>query len=185
MGVAYEHSCAIKTDGTLWCWGDNRLGQLGIGMRDEVKVPSQVTALGTNVAQIAMRHDYDCALTKAHKVYCWGRDGYGDSQGNPTPSVVDALGEDVTALAAGDWHVCALKQSGEVWCWSQDITSTGKMPAVASKTPAPMPGLATDVTKLWAGYFSTCAQRKDGSVWCWGSDLGFSATPQQLAAGCN
>jgi len=184
LALAYQHSCVVKTDGTLWCWGTNALGQLGIGTKDEVKVPTQVAALGTSVVGVATRHDYSCALTNDGKVSCWGRAGYDDNNGNPTPTTIDALGNDVAALALGDWHICALKLSGEVWCWSQDLTSTGKTPAVASKTPALMPGLASDITDIWAGYFSSCARRKDGSVWCWGSDLGFTATPKQLAAAC-
>jgi alpha-tubulin suppressor-like RCC1 family protein len=185
IAVGYEHSCAVKADHTLWCWGDNRLGQLGIATTDEVKVPTQVAALGKKVVQVATRHDYSCALTDDGKISCWGREGYDDNEGNPTPSLVGAVGDDVSAIALGDWHICALKKTGQVWCWAQDITSTGKSPAIASKTPAPMPGLESDVTNIWAGYFSTCARRKDGSVWCWGSDLGLSTTPKQLAAGCN
>lgn len=185
LAVAYEHSCAVKSDGTLWCWGDNSVGQLGIGTTDQVTAPTAVAGLGANVEQVAAHYEYSCALTSDGKVSCWGKNGDHDLQGTPTPTLIDALGADVKKIAVGDAHVCALKTSGELWCWSLDLSSSGKLPAVASKTPAPVTELGTDVTEVWAGYFSTCAQKKDGSVWCWGSDLSFNATPQQLAAGCN
>ena len=59
------NTCATKTDGTLWCWGNGIL------------VPTQVEELGTNVEFVAVGMDHSCAVTTDDSLWCWGKNLYG------------------------------------------------------------------------------------------------------------
>ncbi|MBK9262288.1 MAG: hypothetical protein IPM54_21090 [Polyangiaceae bacterium] len=68
------HSCARKTDGTLWCWGENQSGQIGNGNTVDVKWPVQsgVGTLDNDVAQVALGSQHTCARKTNNTLWCWG-----------------------------------------------------------------------------------------------------------------
>jgi alpha-tubulin suppressor-like RCC1 family protein len=66
--------CAIKKDGTVWCWGTNRDGELGIGSTVETSGTAQVTTLGTTTTEVVVGTTHACALKKDGTVWCWGAD---------------------------------------------------------------------------------------------------------------
>jgi alpha-tubulin suppressor-like RCC1 family protein len=70
ISLGVDHACARKTDGTLWCWGDNQLGQLGDGTTTSRAQPVKVPLAG--VAQVAAGHEHTCALLHDGTVACWG-----------------------------------------------------------------------------------------------------------------
>jgi alpha-tubulin suppressor-like RCC1 family protein len=83
----FNHSCALKRDGSLWCWGGNSFGQLG---NDCSAAPCEVNpALGrtashtpmlvplNGVQSVASGNGHTCALTNDSAVYCWGRNDSG------------------------------------------------------------------------------------------------------------
>ena len=65
------HSCAVKTNGKLSCWGDNSYGQLGDGTRTDSATPVIVTDLA-GVTEVAVGSSHTCALTDGGGVNCWG-----------------------------------------------------------------------------------------------------------------
>jgi hypothetical protein len=64
------HACALKTPGSVWCWGD--AGLIGV-LGPDTDYPVQVTSLGTSVTAISGGYDYTCARTSAGAALCWGR----------------------------------------------------------------------------------------------------------------
>ena len=147
IAAGSDHTCAIKADGTVACWGNNGYGQA-----------SPPANLGT-VNQLVAGSFFTCAVKTDGTVACWGRDDYG--QANPP----NDLGT-VTQLASGEAHSCAVKTDGTVLCWGD--TYSGKT--------APPPSLGT-VTQLTGGKNHTCAVKTDGTVACWGDNSIGQATP--------
>lgn len=119
VATSFYGSCARKTDGSVWCWGDNSFGQSGQGTAQaNYPYPVQVSALFTNV--IALKEAYYqtatfCALTSDTSVWCWG----GGGQYGSAPVKLTTDGDAGTPLSgvqqlAGE---CGLKSDGTVWCW--------------------------------------------------------------------
>jgi alpha-tubulin suppressor-like RCC1 family protein len=132
------HTCALKRDGSVWCWGENRQGQIGNGEIAECRfsadrellecqpenalVPVRVQGLPRDVASVAASDSTSCVVTRTGSVYCWGihADGRG---GKPTTRPRRApLTAPVRTLAVGDRFTCALYETGKVDCWG-DISA--------------------------------------------------------------
>jgi hypothetical protein len=136
VAVANSHACMLKTDMTVWCWGDNTYGQIGNGSvpssSTPVLNPSQVSNLGVSATSIAVT-DYEygisCASTADTGAWCWGGNGYGGlgngmMSGNAQiPSqVLTAASTNLTgATKVFDWFqaykMCVLKSDASLWCW--------------------------------------------------------------------
>ena len=70
VSAGNNHTCILKSDGTVWCFGENGLGQLGNGSNIDSFTPVQANI--TSVTQISSGSSYTCARTQSAKVYCWG-----------------------------------------------------------------------------------------------------------------
>jgi alpha-tubulin suppressor-like RCC1 family protein len=178
------HTCARKKDDTLWCWGDNTYGQLGIEMQAGTEAslsllaaPDQVTAVGRDVAELVAGANHTCIRKKDGSVWCWGSNVFGQL-GDATDQVrvvaspvpVRALGVDAVQLAAGASHTCARKRDGTLWCWGQSLGGQlGNGTRVwSTPTPVKVKVLEANVTSVTAGDSHTCARKTDGTIWCWG-----------------
>jgi alpha-tubulin suppressor-like RCC1 family protein len=93
MAVTQDHVCALKTDGTVWCWGANNYGQIGTGSASPTQYdnPAQVSGI-TNAVDIATALDISCAITSDTTLWCWGENDDGqlnlgktDGNAHPTP----------------------------------------------------------------------------------------------------
>lgn len=114
--VAYGGSfvCALLSDRTVDCWGDNTFGQLGNGTKADLARPKPVTNLG-HVMAVSTGSTHACALLEDRTVTCWG-DPWSGHDVLTTPTSVVGL-EGVAAVAAGNTHTCALLLDGGVRCW--------------------------------------------------------------------
>jgi hypothetical protein len=137
-------ACARKTDGTVWCWGENKSGRLGSGQThldlNRSATPVQVmideTTPLTGVTSIGGAHGSRCATTPTN-VYCWGRGGNGrlgrsdddqsggDAAGNPfarptVPAITDGIS--VSAMQRG---ACVLRATGQIVCFGETPFSDG------------------------------------------------------------
>jgi alpha-tubulin suppressor-like RCC1 family protein len=189
-----RHTCALK-GGQVYCWGDNDYGQLGDETTTDSNTPVLVAdgEMGNSGVTAVAADDHTCAL-KGGKVYCWGRNGYGQlgdgtTTNRTTPTLVadGAMGNSgVTAIAAGWDHTCALK-GGQVYCWG--LNAEGQL-GDGTTTNRTTPTLVADgamgnsgVTAVDAGVYHTCAL-KGGQVYCWGRNaegqLGDGTTTQRI-----
>ena len=130
------HTCAVTSAGTVTCWGNNFLGQLGNGTLTLSTTPVEVSGL-TGAIAITAGEDHTCGLTSAGTVQCWGWNRYGQlgngsSTGPETcsygescssvPVAVVGLSGGVAAISAdGGRHTCALTSAGRVECWGQNL----------------------------------------------------------------
>jgi alpha-tubulin suppressor-like RCC1 family protein len=73
------HTCAQRVDGSLWCWGSNRFGQLGTGDTNARLAPQPVApdVLGTAVSAVYTGGAHTCAVKVDGSVWCWGNNQYG------------------------------------------------------------------------------------------------------------
>ncbi|MBF0371721.1 MAG: hypothetical protein HQL52_19980 [Magnetococcales bacterium] len=164
------HTAAVKTDGTVWAWGDNYDGQLGDGTTEDSSIPVQVQGL-TNVAQVAAGEDHTLALGTDGTVWAWGSNRYGqlgDSTftNSLTPVQVSTL-SGVDQIVAGRNFSMALSDRS-VWAWGYNNRGQlGNGSTENSSIPAEVQGL-NSVTQISAGYYSAFALKSTGSVWAWG-----------------
>ncbi len=177
--AGYATSCAVKSDGSLWCWGSNFQGELGDGTTDERTTPVQVR-LSATATSVSTSSGDTCAVDSDGGVWCWGNNPFGrlgDGGSEPTAfvPVQVALDRPAKAVSVGYSHTCALADDGSVWCWGDnDEGQLGRMPESCDTEfcPNPLPtvvsGLPSEVVAVTAGYFWTCALERDQTVWCWG-----------------
>ena len=189
-----DHTCALLTDKTVWCWGANSDGQLGNGTTADNSTPTQVLGIGgsgflSNVSQISAGYGHTCALITGG-VVCWGADDGGQlGNGAALPAdhslyPVQVVGVGGTGflpamsqLSAGGWFTCA-RSSGSLYCWGSNYNgqlgngSSGD--GFGSWSPVQVKSDAThtvdDATDLSSGSTHACAIRAGGMVWCWGNN---------------
>ncbi len=176
---------ALLSDGTVWVWGDNSLGQLGGagcgstgsrrhgGCRDS-GVPHQVPGL-VGIAAIAAGGDSGYALGRDGTVWAWGDDEFGElgdgvrtfDQGVP----VRVKGLDhVVAIAAGSCSAYALLRNGTVWAWGRgDLGQLGDGSAASRSLPVRVRGV-TGVRQVVGGGDMAFALEWNGSLWSWGAN---------------
>jgi|JI10StandDraft_1071094.scaffolds.fasta_scaffold155969_3 alpha-tubulin suppressor-like RCC1 family protein len=112
VAAGSAHACALKTDGTVVCWGGNEYGQLGNGTTTDSLVAVPVSGLNS-VISIEAGLSHTCALRSDGSVFCWGHNargqlGDGTTTTRLTPTLVSGLGASASALTAGGLHTCAI-----------------------------------------------------------------------------
>ena len=122
VAAGLHHTCALRVNGTVHCWGRNRDGQLGDGTTTDRSEPAKVVDLDSAVQAVAAGNDHTCALLGDGSVNCWGWNGSGQlGDGTTTnrsaPVKVAGLGSPVQAIAASGDRTCALLADGSVCCW--------------------------------------------------------------------
>ena len=195
---AGHHSLALKTDGTLWAWGTNNDGQLGIGTAfDNKNTPVQVKGPGgsgflTGVTAISAHSRHSLALKNDGTVWGWGWNLYSQLGNDESLSIyhrytpVQTKGpggvgflSGITAINAGHDHSLALKNDGTVWAWGNNMngrlgdgtTMPKRSPAQVLKGASPSgTSYLSDVSAVSAGLAYSLALRKDGTLWAWGSN---------------
>ncbi|MGA9761553.1 MAG: hypothetical protein WBQ14_03940 [Gaiellaceae bacterium] len=183
------HTCALRNDGTVWCWGENVYGQLGNSSTTDSSTPVEVQLTG--VTEIDADGQFTCALINDGTVRCWGHDQAGqlgigstNNNANRTPQTVVSVGGhgtlgNVTHITVGANHACALISGGTVDCWGLDdhgqLGNGGAIPGTNSASPVQVKGpggagYLTGVTEISGGRLHNCALLSDHTVWCWGDN---------------
>jgi alpha-tubulin suppressor-like RCC1 family protein len=170
--VGERHSCALRPDGRLFCWGLNFFGQVGNG-QTQTNEPLPFEVPLADVLQVSTRGQHVCARTRMRRVFCWGSNNFGQLgrdgvTSEPTPRAVPGI-EDVIDVAAGGQHTCVLHASGKITCWgSPEFGQIGVTGDAGLSRSVHATVDVPDAARLYAGTRHSCARRKDGSVWCWG-----------------
>jgi hypothetical protein len=157
------HSLALRKDGTVLAWGENKLGQIGDGTLLNRERPVVVPGIRNAVAIAASSH-FSVAVLADGTAMEWG-----GTYNNPTPRPIPAMLPGVRgarSVVAGDNHAAALTQNGELITWGQNAhyeTGRGK----SSQAPAVVKGL-TDVRSVGAGNAQTVAVLGSGRMMTWG-----------------
>ncbi len=186
------HACALRTGGTVQCWGLNTSGQVGLATTTfQTAVPTTVAGL-TGVVQITAGDAHTCALLSDRTLRCWGEGGsgqlgYGGVADRTTPTAVAGGITSVAQVTAGLSNTCASRTDGTAVCWGANLfgqAGTGTATALVVLSPAPVSGL-TGVSRISSGGDSSCAVVASGATRCWGTNaLGqfANATSEEINA---
>jgi alpha-tubulin suppressor-like RCC1 family protein len=178
-GGAY--TCGVSTDGDVYCWGFNSVGQLGDGTEDSRETPAKVsTPAGVLFDTVHAAYDHACAVSRGGELYCWGNNesgqlGDGTTTSRQAPVKVSASGGMTFAAVSGEVdRTCALtKTGGELYCWGQNPSGQlGNGTQVdASKPVKVLLPAGVGVTTMSSGPMVTCATTTAGEAFCWGENL--------------
>ena len=194
ISVGAEHTCAVSTEGNVFCWGKGHKGQLGkIVQAADYATPLKVSGVNGygslgGIEQVSLGEQHSCALNVGGQVFCWGAKangvlGHGVSesgiQGSPIQvkslNGLSVLGG-IEQISSGRKHTCALKYDGSVYCWGlgesgrlgngDDLNESSTLP-VQVKGPNGN-GFLGAIVRLNTGGNHTCALNEKGIVYCWG-----------------
>ncbi|HKO52278.1 MAG TPA: hypothetical protein VJV79_31435 [Polyangiaceae bacterium] len=197
ISAGARHTCAVLDDSSATCWGQNDVGQLGLGSTmpvSEAQTPAQTGAisLGANAVSVGAGASFSCALLAGGKVRCWGsgnlgRLGTGTAVGNVgdtelPSSLADAglvpivTGATVVDLKVGNSHSCVLLSTDRLECWGQNTTGAVGIGDVSNigdnESPATFGvsefGQGERVQSFALGFNATCAIVAGQGLRCWG-----------------
>jgi alpha-tubulin suppressor-like RCC1 family protein len=174
----YNHTVALKSDGTVWTWGQNNYGQLGDNTTYEknyaVQVVNSSLANLSDVKAIAVGSSHNVALKNDGTVWAWGLNTSGQLGDSSTTNRSTAVQiknlTNVIAVAAGSSHTVALKEDGTVWTCGFNNNGQLGDGTVANKSTIVQAINVEGIEAISAGCYHTVALKKGGTVWAWGSN---------------
>lgn len=177
IAQAMNHTCALKTDGSVVCWGLNANGQLGDGTIEEKLTPNQVSGLGPGTT-VAIFTDLfgnnpngTCAIKTNGSAVCWGEIAPIGFSGNATPVKISQITPGTAkSLEFGFKSTFVLKKDGSVIGWGTNYCGQlGNGTKEGTGTPTQVYGLGSGTTAaISTGGYNSCALKTNGSVVCWG-----------------
>ncbi|MEZ3160936.1 hypothetical protein AB1K54_10365 [Microbacterium sp. BWT-B31] len=178
-----DHVLALAADGTVYSWGYNTSGQLGLGDTTIRTTAQKVTALsGRQIVDIAAGAYNSFFLDSDGTVHAVGQGTYGSlGQGNQAISltiVTVPIPEPVASLAAYRNVAGAVTRSGNVWAWGENFNGAAGYTNGATFSSTPLKLNVEHVRQVSFGYHSGIAVTEDGRVYTWGRN-----TDGELGAG--
>lgn len=164
-----HHTCAIRIDERLACWGRNDYGQSD--------------APEGRYAAVAAGRRFTCAITIAGRAQCWGANRHGST---------DPPAGTYTSIAAGWWHACGIREGGEAVCWGRNdfgqmdvpdgrysriatnerhtcaVTAAGELRCWGFNDMGQLDAPSGTYTDVVAGLNHSCALTPEGHAVCWG-----------------
>lgn len=169
IGGAGNSGFGLKTDGTLWAWGGNNSGALGINT-SIARYSSPVQIPGTSW-QTLLRSDSDgmFAVKTDNTVWGWGLNNLGQVGDNTV------INRSSPVQIPGPWScICGLrsasiglKTDGTLWSWGRNsYGQLGQSNIIHRSSPVQIPG--SSWRDIGAGTFQSFASKTDGTLWSWG-----------------
>ncbi|MGN0106776.1 MAG: RCC1-like domain-containing protein, partial [Hominilimicola sp.] len=163
LAVGNTHTVALKSDGTVWTWGNNSSGQLGDRTKTNDNTPIQVvdpTGLRflEDIVDVAAGDGFSMALTSTGQLYIWGA----DTNAYPTLAM-----SSVKNIAASGSYKFVITDGGHVRAWSGGTVATGDVGRGESASTGSYFENAVSVT---GGNGHITILRDDGTVWTWGDN---------------
>jgi alpha-tubulin suppressor-like RCC1 family protein len=127
VSAGFTHTGAIKTDGTLWMWGENYVGKLGTNNTIQKLSPVQTIAGGTNWKQVSLSFHHSAAVKTDGTLWTWGFNNYngrlgtGDRTHRSSPTQVIGAATNWFKVSAGGYNTAAIKTDGTLWTWGRGI----------------------------------------------------------------
>ena len=197
-----NHTLAVKTNGTLWAWGSNGYGELGIGSSGSDQLTPVQVGSDTNWTVINAGYDRSFAIKTNGTLWSWGSNGSAAlGQGDPDTLAVytspTQVGTDTnwTKVSSAWPFTFALKSNGTLWVTGQNISyglGVGSTDTFLIYDSFTQMGSDTDWADISCGYEQCVARKTNGTVYTWGynldGELGLGDTtnrssPTQVGAG--
>ncbi len=164
-------SLGIQTNGTLWAWGANQSGQLGLGSTTLARIPTRVGS-GSNWIQVEAGATHTLALQRDGSLWAWGANESGQlGQGHTTASLTPLRvgGESAwVEVRAGGFYSLARRADGTIWGWGANTSrQLGVSPLTNRFIPTRI-GTNANWAALSAGLFHSLAVTTSGTLWTWG-----------------
>jgi alpha-tubulin suppressor-like RCC1 family protein len=186
VGAGWAHSMGVKTDGTLWGWGYDGMGQLGLPMDYTPGAFLAPRYVGSGFATVAASDGWhSVALKPDGTVWATGWNFHGQL-GDGTEvsqSSLQPVGAGFASIAAGPYDTAAVKQDGTLWTWGNNLygqIGTGSTQPGHQLTPV---AVGTGFASVAVGGFHMVALKTDGTLWAWGAggfgQLGTGSTSDQ------
>lgn len=175
IAAGAKHACAVRADGSAWCWGYNSDGQLGDGTTTWRYTPVAVSGI-TDAVQVEAGFGFSCARTAAGGVWCWGDNLYGQLGNGSTvdsalPVPVSDLAAGAVALSLGERHACALKDDAKVVCWGYNSNGQLGDGTLSSKSvPTPVSDSVHSYISIATAAEHSCGVTTAGQARCWGAN---------------
>jgi hypothetical protein len=185
LSAGSKHTCGLRADAAVMCWGDNRRGQLGTPTTPDTASDTPVLVSGT-YSQISAGRFHTCALTPTGAAFCWGNNTNGQlGRGTPDSSVTPvavAGGLTFRSISAGATNTCGITTGGAAYCWgANDWGQLGNgNRGVSVNAPVAVTGGRTDFVAVAVGIRHVCAIASSGT-YCWGSNI-FGALGNEFQA---
>jgi alpha-tubulin suppressor-like RCC1 family protein len=179
-------SAAIKTDGTLWTWGNNFYGQLGNNTRISgsfgVSSPIQTISGGSNWKQVSIGRSNISTIKTDGTLWSWGVGDSGELGNNQnganlwfsSPIQTISGGNNWATVSAGNQNCAAIKTDGTLWLWGlNNQGQLGDNTVTSKSSPVQTITGGTNWSKVSAGGYTPLAIKTDGTLWSWGyNDFG-------------
>lgn len=198
-GFITELSAGIKTDGTLWTWGDNYCGKLGTNNTTCRSSPGTVAGGGTTWSEVAL-HKYGSAAIKTDgTLWTWGQNiginnqrngllGTGNTTHRSSPGTTAGGGTNWCGIATGDRHIGGVKTDGTLWTWGANSQGQlGDNSTTSRSSPGTTAGGGSNWCFLSGGDNHSIGIKTDGTLWTWGmgssGQLGENSTTTRSSPG--
>ena len=169
-GAGGNSGSAIRTDGTLWSWGQNEKGQLGLNQAEATQYSSPVQIPGTTWSSVSGSYRANVAIKTDGTLWTWGwgHEGVlGQNSQTERSSPTQIPGTTWSKSYVGKWFMIATKTDGTLWSWGiNEYGHLGLNNRTSYSSPIQIPGTS------WSGCAITdaggMATRTDGTLWSWG-----------------
>ena len=175
-----NHTAAIKTDGTLWTWGNNSSAQLGDNSIVNKSTPITTFAGGTNWKQVSAGYKSCMAIKTDGTLWSWGYNGRGqhatnDTTTRSTPVTTFVGGTNWMQISNGFRHRAVIKTDGTLWTWGYNNSGQLGINNTTTQIITPVTTFAggTNWKQVFCGENSSAAIKTDGTLWVWG--IGFNS----------
>jgi len=197
-----EFAAAIKTDGTLWTWGSNNLGQLGTNTTVGRSSPQTTIVGGNDWKSVTAAGSSILSIKTDGTRWGWGDNSFGQLGNNTNttyysfPTIIDAGDTTWKQLSMGEYlHASGIKTNGTLWTWGVNAYGAlGSNNTIDRSSPQTTVAGGTSWKQVSSGYYFNAAIKTDGTLWTWGDNfkgnLGNNniinrSSPQTTVAGGN
>ena len=173
ISVGLRHTLGIRTNGTIWSWGQNTDGRVGDNSTTDKSSPVSVVGGFTDWIQVSAGQDHSAGIRSNGTAWVWGNNANGKLGTNNTTnrsSPVSVVGGfiDWISMSAGGGHTLGLRSNGTAWAWGWNGEGRlGDGTTTQRSSPVLVSGGFTDWVYVSAGN-SSHGIRANGTLWSWG-----------------